>query len=76
MSENHGGTEYDYGQCPCTGQYVQHLIEVEMAVASRTVVLTNIPQGECTVCSSQVYKMQIMERLETLMRTERAEQQK
>ncbi|SEL52624.1 MULTISPECIES: hypothetical protein [Stigmatella] len=70
MSDPTGGSEYDYGRCPCTGQYAQHLIEVELAVAQRTVVLTNIPQGECVVCSSQVYKMQIMERLETLMRSE------
>ncbi|MBJ6760459.1 hypothetical protein DRW03_20340 [Corallococcus sp. H22C18031201] len=70
MAENHRGNEIDYGKCPCTGAYEHRLIEVELTVAQRSVVLTDIPQGECAQCSSQVYKMQVMERLEGLMRTE------
>ncbi|WP_143177568.1 hypothetical protein [Cystobacter ferrugineus] len=67
MSGSYGDGEFDYGQCPCTGNYENRLIEVDVVVEQRNVVLTNIPQGECPLCGSQVYKMQIMERIETLM---------
>ncbi len=67
MSGSYGVSEFDYGQCPCTGNYEHRLIEVDVVVAQQNVVLTNIPQGECPLCGSQVYKMQVMERIETLM---------
>jgi hypothetical protein len=72
MSGNHGGVDYDYGYCPCTGTYEHRFIEVELSVAQRNVVIKDIPQGECPICGSQVYKMQVMERIETLMRADRS----
>lgn len=39
-----------------------------MAVGSRTVVLTAVPQGACPVCGSRVYKPEVLERLEGLMK--------
>ncbi|MET0404291.1 MAG: YgiT-type zinc finger protein [Cystobacter sp.] len=67
MNGSHGASEYEYGNCPCSGLYEQRSIEVELVVDTKSVVLTGIPQGECPLCGSQVYKMQIMERIETLM---------
>ncbi|MCP3099165.1 hypothetical protein LZ198_09820 [Myxococcus sp. K15C18031901] len=71
MGTNEGGVVYDYGRCPCTGAYEGRFIEVEMEVSGRQVVVTSIPQGECPGCGSQVYKLQIIERMETLMRPEK-----
>lgn len=65
------GAGYDYGHCACTGMYQGQLIEVEMDVAGRTVVITAIPQGECPRCGSQVYKMQVIERMESILRAEK-----
>lgn len=61
----------DYGRCPCSGQYERRLVEVRMNVASRVVVLTGVPQGACRVCGSRVYKTDILERIESLMKGER-----
>ncbi|MFY0574800.1 hypothetical protein ACN28S_10935 [Cystobacter fuscus] len=47
MSGSYGVSEFDYGQCPCNGNYEHRLIEVDVVVEQRNVVLTNIPQGEC-----------------------------
>lgn len=71
MGANDGGG-YDYGSCPCAGMYVGRFIEVEMVVAGRNVVVTAIPQGECPGCGSQVYKMQIIERMESLLRADKS----
>lgn len=71
MVTNESGTEYEYGSCPCAGAYASRFIEVEMEVSGRNVVVSAIPQGECPQCSSQVYKLQVIERLETLMRPDK-----
>ena len=67
MNGSYAASEIEYGHCPCTGLYEHRSIEVELVVEEKAVVLTGIPQGECPLCGSQVYKMQIMERIEALM---------
>jgi YgiT-type zinc finger domain-containing protein len=65
------GSEYakkDYGRCPCGGAYEQRFVEVRMTVASKIVVLTDVPQGACPSCGSRVYKAETLERIESLMK--------
>jgi YgiT-type zinc finger domain-containing protein len=61
----------DYGRCPCTGQYEHRFVEVRMTVQGKVVVLTDVPQGACPLCGSRVYKAEILERIESLMKHER-----
>ena len=42
-----------------------------MNVGNKVVVLTGVPQGACRVCGSRVYKTDILERIESLMKGER-----
>lgn len=58
----------DYGRCPCTGVYQRRFVEVRMNVKTKAVVLTNVPQGACPQCGSRVYKTEVLERLEDLMK--------
>jgi YgiT-type zinc finger domain-containing protein len=58
----------DYGRCPCSGLYQRRFVEVRMNVKGRQVVLTNVPQGACPQCGSRVYKAEVLERLESLMK--------
>lgn len=58
----------DYGQCPCTGQYETRHVEIRMTVKAKVVVLTNVPQGACPLCGSRVYKAEVLERIESLMK--------
>ena len=39
-----------------------------MTVQTRVVVLTNVPQGACPLCGSRVYKAEVLERIESLMK--------
>ena len=61
----------DYGRCPCSGAYDNRFVEVRMTVASKVVVLTDVPQGACPLCGSRVYKAEVLERIESLMKGER-----
>ena len=61
----------DYGRCPCSGVYERRFVEVRMNVGNKVVVLTGVPQGACKVCGSRVYKTDILERIESLMKGER-----
>jgi len=61
----------DYGRCPCSGVYERKFVEVRMNVGNKVVVLTGVPQGACRVCGSRVYKTDILERIESLMKGER-----
>lgn len=58
----------DYGRCPCTGLYQRRFVEVRMNVKGKAVVLSNVPQGACPQCGSRVYKAEVLERLEGLMK--------
>ncbi len=42
-----------------------------MNVGNKVVVLTGVPQGACKTCGSRVYKTDILERIESLMKGER-----
>ena len=39
-----------------------------MTVQTKQVVLTNVPQGACPLCGSRVYKAEVLERIESLMK--------
>ena len=56
------------GRCPCSGQYENRYVEVRMTVKGKVVVLTNVPQGACPMCGSRVYKAEVLERIESLMK--------
>lgn len=58
----------EYGRCPCGGQYDQRYVEVRMTVNGKVVVLTDVPQGACPNCGSRVYKAEVLERIESLMK--------
>ena len=63
--------KHDYGRCPCSGAYDNRFVEVRMTVASKVVVLTAVPQGACPLCGSRVYKAEVLERIESLMKGSR-----
>ena len=44
-----------------------------MTVSGKIVVLTDVPQGSCPTCGSRVYKPEVLERIESLMKTTRFE---
>ncbi len=58
----------DYGKCPCGGVYDNRAVEVRMTVNQKTLVLTDVPQGACPQCGSRVYKPEVLERIESLMK--------
>ena len=58
----------DYGRCPCSGLYDNRFVEVRLTVAAKVVVLTDVPQGACPNCGSRVYKAEVLERIESLMK--------
>jgi YgiT-type zinc finger domain-containing protein len=58
----------EYGTCPCAGTYENRSVEVRMTVGGKAIVLENIPQGACPLCGSRVYKTEVLECLEALMR--------
>jgi YgiT-type zinc finger domain-containing protein len=58
----------EYGRCPCTGYYQGRQVEVRLNVRGKAVVLTHVPQGACMSCGSRVYKAEIMERIESLLK--------
>lgn len=66
MASDYG--KRDYGRCPCSGVYDHRSVEVRLNVQGKVVVLTNIPQGACPLCGSRVYKPEVLERIETLMK--------
>ncbi|MBX5482286.1 MAG: hypothetical protein IRZ16_10685 [Myxococcaceae bacterium] len=61
----------EYGRCPCTGRYENRFVEVRLTVNGRVVVLTSVPQGACPTCGSRVYKAEVLNRIESLMKNER-----
>ena len=62
--------EIDYGRCPCGGFFENRSVEVRMTVSGRMIVLPSVPQGSCPVCASRVYKADVLERIESIMRGE------
>jgi hypothetical protein len=60
----------EYGRCPCSGYYEARWVEVRMTVEDKLIILTDVPQGACPVCGSRVYKVEVLERIESLMKGE------
>jgi YgiT-type zinc finger domain-containing protein len=60
--------QVEYGKCPCGGEYESRVVEVRMTVQGEYIVLTNVPQGACPNCGSRVYKTDVLERIESLMK--------
>jgi YgiT-type zinc finger domain-containing protein len=58
----------DYGICPCSGRYLSRFVEVRMTIKGKVVVLTAVPQGVCHQCGSRVYKPEVLQRVESLMK--------
>ncbi len=56
-----------YGRCPCGGTYEARTVEVRMTVAGSPLTFADVPQGFCPVCSSRVYKADMLARLESAM---------
>ncbi|MDQ3266042.1 MAG: hypothetical protein M3Y59_20710 [Myxococcota bacterium] len=42
-----------------------------MNVSGKMVVLTAVPQGACLMCGSRVYKADVLQRIELLMKGDR-----
>jgi YgiT-type zinc finger domain-containing protein len=57
-----------YGRCPCSGHYESRGVEVKMTVHGKLIVLADVPQGACPNCGSRVYKLQVLEYVESAMR--------
>jgi YgiT-type zinc finger domain-containing protein len=60
--------ELQHGRCPCGGHYESHEVEVTMTVRGDRLVLPGVPQGRCTDCSSRVYKLLVLQYIESAMR--------
>lgn len=58
----------DFGKCPCSGVYESRRVEVRMTVAGRVIVLEDVPQGACPNCGSRVYKADVLELVEAVMK--------
>ncbi len=58
----------DYNGCPCGGVYESRQVEVRMTVGDKLIVLTDVPQGACPLCGSRVYKTEVLEKIESLMK--------
>jgi YgiT-type zinc finger domain-containing protein len=48
--------------------YNNRSVEVRLTVEGKVVVLTGVPQGACPNCGSRVYKGEVLERIESLMK--------
>jgi YgiT-type zinc finger domain-containing protein len=60
----------EWGACPCGGQYENRMVEIRMKVKDQPIVLAEVPQGFCSRCGSRVYKAEVLERIESVMKAE------
>jgi hypothetical protein len=44
------------------------MMEVRMTVDGKPVVMTDVPQGVCPNCGSRVYRAEMLERIECVMK--------
>jgi hypothetical protein len=65
----------DFGRCPCSGYYETRWVEVPMIVEGEVIVLTDVPQGACSLCGSRVYKPLMLERIEAVLKAEPLDRQ-
>ena len=61
--------EVEYGRCPCGGYYESRGVEVTVS----GLVLSGVPQGHCPKCTSRVYKLLVLQCIESAMRREHNE---
>jgi hypothetical protein len=67
MVSSHG---IEFGTCPCGSRYEVRWVEVRMTVDDEGILLSNVPQGACPLCTSRVYKPAVLERIEAVMKGE------
>ena len=60
-----GSRIFDYGTCPCGGTYESRLVVIRIPGLPE---LKDVPQGVCPKCGGRVYKAQILEQIEGIMR--------
>jgi YgiT-type zinc finger domain-containing protein len=58
----------EYGECFCQTEYEVRVVEVDLTVDDKLVVLNKIPQGVCPRCGSRVCTAEILETIESVMR--------
>jgi YgiT-type zinc finger domain-containing protein len=59
---------YKYDACPCGGHYENRSVEVRMVIKDQVVLLSEVPQGYCPMCGSRVYKAEVLEHIEAVMK--------
>ena len=62
---------FSYNGCPCGGTFESRFIDVTFRQFNPPVKLARVPQGVCPKCGSRVYKAEIMDLLESVMRGKR-----
>jgi len=60
----------DYGKCPCGGVYENRQVTVRLNVGGKVVELKDVPQGACPNCGGWVYKTEVLEKIESVMKGE------
>jgi YgiT-type zinc finger domain-containing protein len=58
----------EWDSCPCGGKYENRWVTVSMTVGGNKIELTDVPQGVCPNCGSRVYKAEVLERIEGVMK--------
>jgi YgiT-type zinc finger domain-containing protein len=59
----------EYGDCPCSGRYENLAVDIRVSVAGHIEELREVPQGSCPLCGSRVYKADVIERLDGLLKS-------
>ena len=59
---------YDYGKCHlCGEQMEERLTDQSMHERDEWVLIQSVPTGVCTRCGEQVFRSQVLERLEEIL---------
>jgi len=61
-----------FGACPCGGAYAATLVTVNFGSTAPISHLESVPQGNCGKCGARVYKLADLERVESVMRSNRS----
>jgi RNase_H superfamily len=61
----------EYGTCACGGDFVPRVVEVRISGGEPAAVLQDVPQAACTRCGTRVYKADVLERIEAVLRRSR-----
>lgn len=60
--------KFDYGTCPCGGNYEERSVQIRMTVGDKPIVFYDASQGACSLCGSRVYKADLLEYIEATMK--------